>query len=101
MEIYYKEGDAQTGRVYLAITPDGKPRQVVFDVTGWTYCPTSPTPDGITDWNPLKLYTSKEVVRFVKGQEKTLQIYWDDFELWKNRRPTDSTPTPAPLALKK
>ncbi len=94
MEYYYQEGDAETGRFYLAITPDGGRRQVVFDVTGWTHCPTNATPDGITDWNPLKLYTSKEVVGFMKERGKTLEIYWDDFELWHNRKPTDSKPSP-------
>jgi hypothetical protein len=90
MEYYFKEGDSKTGRFYMAITPDGQPRQVVYDVTNWTRNTTDPTPDGITDWNPMKLYTSKELVAYMKSQNKTLQIYWDDFRLWKNKRPEDA-----------
>lgn len=95
LEYYYKQGDVKTGRFYVAMTPDGGSRRVVFDVAGWTQNPTDPSPDGMTDWNPMKLYTSKELVGFMKSQGKTLQIYWDDLELWKNRQPTDSEPTPA------
>jgi hypothetical protein len=94
LDCYFKEGDSQNGRFYVAVTPDGQARQVVYDVLGWTRNTTNPTPDGITDWNPMKLYTSKELVAFVKSQGKTLQIYWDDFRLWKNRQPVDSTPSP-------
>ena len=93
MEYYYKEGDSQNGRFYLAITPDGQPRQVVYDLTARTRTNMDPAPPaGITDYNPLKLYTSNELLGFVKSQGKTLQIYWDDFKLWKNRQPVDSKP---------
>ena len=95
LEYYFKEGDSQSGRFYVAVTPDAQPRQVVYDVLGWTRNTTNPNPDGITDWNPMKLYTSKDLVAFVKSQGKTLQIYWDEFELWKNRQPVDSKSLPA------
>lgn len=45
-----------------------------------------PAPNGFTGYNPMKLYTSKELVSYVKSQGKTLQIYWDDFKLWTNKR---------------
>jgi hypothetical protein len=96
LEYYYKLGNAQTGRFYVAMTPDGGRRQVVYDIQGWTCNPNDPAPEGMTDWNPMKLYTSKELVAFMKAQGKPLQIYWDDLEIWKNRRPTDSTPVAPP-----
>ena len=96
MEYYFKEGDSRHGRFYLAITPEGEPRQVVFDVAGWTHNTKDPSPDGLTDYNPMKLYTSKELVAHVKAQGKTLQIYWDDFKLWRNRRPADLRPLAHP-----
>ena len=82
-----KEGNKETGRFYMAITPDGGSKQVVFDVTNFTHNTQDPAPDGFTGYNPMKLYTSKEVVAFMKSNGKTLQIYWDDFKLWKNKRP--------------
>ncbi|MCF0054793.1 hypothetical protein [Dyadobacter sp. CY356] len=87
MDYYFKEGDNQTGRFYMAITPDGGNRQVVYDVRNFTHNTFDPAPNGLTGYNPMKLYTSKELVSFMKSQSKTLQIYWDDFKLWKNKQP--------------
>jgi hypothetical protein len=87
MEYYFKEGNAATGRFYLAVTPDGQPKQVVYDVHNFTHGTTDPAPNGLTGYNPMKLYTSKDVVGFVKAQGKTLQVYWDDFKLWTNKQP--------------
>jgi hypothetical protein len=85
MEYYLKEGNKDTGRFYMSITPDGGPKQVVFDVTNFTHNTYDPSPNGFTGWSPQKLYTSKEVVGFVKSKGKTLQIYWDDFKLWREK----------------
>ncbi len=87
MEFYFREGDRQTGRFYLAITPEGQPRQVVYDVTNFTHNTSDPAPGGLTGYNPMKLYTSRELIAHVTAQGKTLQVYWDDFKLWKNKQP--------------
>jgi len=87
MDYYFKEGNQETGRVYLAITPEGGQRQVVNDIHNFTHMTNDPAPNGFTGYNPMKLYTSKELVSYVKSQGKTLQIYWDDFKLWTNKRP--------------
>jgi hypothetical protein len=83
MDYYFKEGNDKTGRFYMTITPDGGKKQVVFDVTNFTHNTYDSAPNGVTGYNPLKLYTSKELVHFTKEQNKTLQIYWDDFKLWR------------------
>jgi len=87
MEYYYKEGDAKTGRFWMAIQPEGGERQVVFDVTHFTHNSGDKNPDGVTDFNPLKLYTSKALIDFMRSNGKALQIYWDDFKLWRDRIP--------------
>ncbi len=87
MEYYLKEGNKSNGRFYMSITPAGEQTQVVFDVNNFTQNTNDPAPNGFTGWSPQKLYTSKDVVEYVKSQGKTLQIYWDDFKLWRNRRP--------------
>jgi len=87
MDYYFKEGNQETGRIYLAITPEGGQRQVVYDIHNFTHMTNDPAPNGFTGYNPMKLYTSKELVSYVKSQGKTLQIYWDDFKLWTNKRP--------------
>jgi hypothetical protein len=87
MEYYYKEGDQQNGRFYMAITPEKEDQEVVFDLQKITHNTQDPNPDGVSDFNPLKLYTSKDLIEHMKSNAKALQIYWDDFKLWKNKRP--------------
>lgn len=87
MDCYFKEGDQKSGRFWMAITQDGGARQVVFDIHHFTHMTKDPAPNGVTGYNPMKLYTSHELVKYVKAQGKTLQIYWDDFKLWKNKGP--------------
>ena len=71
----------------MTIQPDGEAEQTVFDVTNYTHNTTDPAPNGVTGYNPMKLYTSKEVVGFMKERGKMLQIYWDDFKLWRDGKP--------------
>ncbi len=87
LDYYYKEGHRTNGRYYLSITPDGESKQIVFDIKNITHNTSDPNPDGVTDFNPMKLYTSKELINYMRSQNKTLQIYWDDFKLWKDKRP--------------
>ena len=92
MELYIKEGNASTGKLQMAVTPAGGTKQQLFDITGWTYHPAS-KPDGIKFSNPMKLYTSRDRVNTVVAAGDSLKIYWDDFELWKNKK-IDFTPGP-------
>lgn len=85
LDYYFKEGNKENGRVIVSITPDGEPTQLVADVTNYTHRIEDPIPDGFTGYNPMKLYTSKELISHVKSQGKTLQIYWDDFKLWTSQ----------------
>jgi hypothetical protein len=87
LEYYYREGDAGNGRFWMAIQTDGEIRELIFDVKNFTHSSTDPSPDGVTDFNPMKLYTSKKLIDYMKSQDKVLQIFWDDFKLWKNKRP--------------
>lgn len=87
MDYYYKEGDNENGRFYLTIQPEDGEKEVVFDVARFTHNSQDNDPDGVTDFNPLKLYTSKKLIDYMKSEGKTLQIYWDDFKLWKDKKP--------------
>lgn len=86
MDYYYREGNNETGRFYLSITPEGGKKQVIFDLKKITHNTQDPAPDGVGDFNPIKLYTSKGLIDYMKSKGKTLQIYWDDFKLWKISR---------------
>ncbi len=83
MYYLFKEGNKETGRFYMTIKPDGEQEQVVFDVHDFTHCTTDPSPDGLNAYNPMKMYTSKELMQYVNLRGKTLEIFWDDFKLWK------------------
>lgn len=87
LEYYYKEGNAGNGRFYMSICTDGAKKQIVYDLTRITHNSKDMDPDGVSDFNPFKLYTSKKLVEYMNGNGKSLQIYWDDFKLWKNKRP--------------
>lgn len=87
LEYYYKEGDANNGKFYMAVKPDGEEKIVVFNLTKITHNSKDPNPDGVTDFNPIKLYTSKSLIDYMSKNEKNLQLYWDDFKLWKDKRP--------------
>jgi hypothetical protein len=87
LDYYYQEGNEEDGRYYLAITTEKGERAVVFDLHKITHNSHDPDPDGVSDFNPLKLYTSKGLIDYMHGQGKPLQIYWDDFKLWKGKRP--------------
>jgi len=87
LDYYYKEGDSKNGRFYMTIEPEGGKEEIIFDLVKITHNTKDPSPDGVTDFNPIKLYTSKQLIDYMRSQEKTLQIYWDDFNLWKGKHP--------------
>jgi hypothetical protein len=87
LEYYYKEGNETEGRYFLAIRNDKGKEEVIFDIHKITHNTMDPDPDGVSDFNPMKLYTSKGLIDYMNTKGKTLQIYWDDFKLWKDKRP--------------
>ena len=89
MDYYYKEGNDDERRFYMSITPEGEKKQVIFDLKKITHNTHDRNPDGVGDFNPIKLYTSKELIEYMKSKDKTLQIYWDDLKLWKNKKPDE------------
>lgn len=87
IEYYIKDGNKGNGRFYFAVTPDGGTKTVVYNLQNDTCHPDDPNPDGLADFNPIKLYTSNNMVNQMNARNGIFQIYWDDFKLWKNKRP--------------
>ena len=82
MHYYFKEGNAQTGRFIVKIETENEGERTVYNVTNFTHNTKDPSPDGVTEFNPLKWYTSVNLANFMKEQGKALPIYWDDFKLF-------------------
>ena len=87
VECFLKEGNENHGQYFLAVTPDGGSRQVLFDIRNLTHHPEDSEPDGFSQFQPLKLYTHRINVDRVREKSGALQIDWDDFEIWTDREP--------------
>lgn len=85
LEVHFIEGNQKNGRFKMIMTPEGGSAITIFDVTDFTHHPDDPSPDGLTHFNPFKLYTQGDLVDSVTNKKKLLGIYWDDFILWKNK----------------
>jgi hypothetical protein len=81
LEYGFTEGDAQKGRFFMAATPEGGARSVIFDIHGYTHHPEDPAPDGLSHLNPVKLYTSRQLVDHVRANGGALQVFWDDLKI--------------------
>jgi hypothetical protein len=80
-DVYLKEGTAETGRMIVKITPEGGQTVTLFDLSVPTQHPDNPNPNGFTHFNPQKVYTSASRVNLLREAGKSVQVYWDDFEL--------------------
>ncbi|MDR3261343.1 MAG: hypothetical protein LBT78_05860 [Tannerella sp.] len=80
-EYYIKAGNAETGRFFMAVTPDKGDRNVIFDINGATQSLLHTDTTGYTFWNPLKFYTSIPLTNFMKENNKTYQVYFDDLKI--------------------
>ncbi len=81
IDVHFEEGDAEHGRFILSITPEGDAKTVVHDIKNYTHHPEDPAPDGLSHFNPFKLYTSDDLIEYVTNSGKLLNLYWDDFKL--------------------
>lgn len=85
MNYYFKDGDRNTGRFYMTIKVDGTDREeIIADIHNYTHHTENPASVGMRSYNPIKLYTSPELIDFVKSKDKTLKIYWDNLKIWRD-----------------
>ncbi len=85
LEIGYKSGDAENGRMVIAVTTEKTgQRDLMFDESDWTYDPEADEIGGtgpvtMTHWNPQKLYSSDNMIHFIRDRGGVAQVYFDDF----------------------
>jgi hypothetical protein len=82
-EVFFKWGDASSGRIWVAIKPDGGSRKVIFDVRNYTRHPVDLLP--LRGWQCFKLYTSDTILDWVRSQsDARVRAYYDDFEWYSD-----------------
>lgn len=87
LELYIKEGDDNSGRFYMSVTPEGESKITLFDVNGTTQHPKEKCADGFTHFEAMKVYTSDDNIDYMNKAGKELSLYWDDWELYLNKQP--------------
>ncbi len=80
LETRFREGDAESGYFQVIVTDASGNSHEVADVHDFTHHPDDPSPDGLSNFNPMKLYTSERLINAMRDAGRTLQLYWDDIE---------------------
>lgn len=81
LDMYMKRGEGTDGHLVIKITPDGGAQQVLFDIHENTQYPGRPEFQ-LKSWQPFKLYTSDIVMDWMRGQGKTIGVYYNDFKFY-------------------
>lgn len=81
-ETYFKEGNSSNGRYKVTVTDMLNNTYTLFDISDYTHHPQDSSPDGVTNFNPMKLYTSGTLINGMNSLNTELSVYWDDFEFW-------------------
>ncbi len=92
LEIFFRKGHGSDGRIWVAITPEGGKPQVVFDIHDHTEHPKDPLP--IRAWQHFKLYTSDEILDWMRARGARVRAYYDDFEWWDDFPPQEVQAVP-------
>jgi len=85
IEMHIREGGEGMGHIGMEVIRSQANNRFIFGFDMLTHHPDDPCPDGYSHFNPMKLYTSDDVLNYVKDQGGALEVLWDDFELWKDR----------------
>ncbi len=89
MEVYILEGKGEEGRFFMSITNKRGVKTTLFDVKDYTLHPNEQCPDGFKNIQPLKWYTSDDISNFMKEGGYGLEVYWDDLEVYRNKKPVE------------
>lgn len=74
----FREGDASSGFFSLVVEEKGRSPVKVIEINNYTHHPDDPAPDGLTHFNPIKLYTSRRLIEHVRARGGNLSVCWDN-----------------------
>lgn len=83
LDFYMKRGEGTNGRVIIKITPDGGATSTLFDISNTTIYPGRPDIQ-LSSWQPFKLYLDDTYLDWMRANNKTLSIFYNDFKWHKN-----------------
>lgn len=96
---YVREGDSIHGRYKVTVKDTLNEEHILFDINNYTHHPLDVTPDGIKSFNPMKLYTSSQLIEGMNAAQAELSVFWDDFEI-RIEEPTIRTTPPLKNSFK-
>ena len=73
-----KEGNKDNGKFSLTIVYSNSTEKEIFNINDWTHHPENPTPDGLSNLNPIKLYTSHRFINYMVYRKDPIEVYWDN-----------------------
>lgn len=81
LQLYYKQGvdDQQNGRFIVNLIQENGDLINLFDITEQMHNEEEYNPDGLSFFNPMKLYTSAETIYYINGRDGKVEVFWDDF----------------------
>jgi hypothetical protein len=82
LSVSLAEGCKPHGWFRVVLTTANGAKHTLVDRRDLMQHPKDPRPNGVNAFNPMKLYTSKEFVDFVRDRGKNLVVLWDDFKLY-------------------
>lgn len=92
LDYNFVEGDAETGRFVMFATPENGKKVTIFSVGNYTHHPDDPSPDGLQDINPIKLYTSGKIIEHFTQNNKVLSVFWDNLNITACKELTKACP---------
>lgn len=84
LQVGLVEGRLSMGGKFLLIaTPQGAASQTLYDIEVDTHHPSAIQTDGITHFNPFKLYTNDAMINTLRSLGKMVHVFWDDFRFYR------------------
>lgn len=81
VKYFLVEGKNGEGRFSMFAAKSGEPFQEVLAIRNSTVHPDNPLPDGLTAFNPLKLYTGQRLLNYLSAQQQSLSVFFDDVSI--------------------
>jgi hypothetical protein len=82
LDFYFKRGSGSNGAIKVTMTPDGGVTETLFNIKNHTIDPRN---SGLypAAWQPMKLYTSKEILDWMRARGKAIDAWYNDLRWYR------------------